>query len=61
MTEVEMAGRHHQFNGHEFEQAPGVGDHQGSLACCSSWGSKELDMTKQLMQLKDAYSLEEKL
>ena len=56
-----MVGCHCQLDRHEFEQAPGVGDHQGSLACCSSWGSKELDMTKQLMQLKDAYSLEEKL
>ena len=43
-----MVGCHRQLDGHEFEQAPGVGDHQGSLACCSPWGSKELDMTKQL-------------
>ena len=35
MTEDEMVGWHHQHNGHEFEQAPGVGDGQGSLACCS--------------------------
>ena len=35
-------------NGHEFEQAPGVGDGQGSLACCSPWGCKESDMTEQL-------------
>ena len=34
MTEDEMVGWHHQLNGHEFEQAPGVGDGQGSLACC---------------------------
>ena len=34
---------HHQLNGHEFEQAPGVSDGQGSLACCSPWGHKELD------------------
>ena len=33
------------IRGHEFEQAPGVGDGQGSLVCCSSWGCKELDMT----------------
>ena len=33
---------------HEFEQAPGVGDGQGSLVCCSPWGCKELDMTEQL-------------
>ena len=38
MTENEMLGRHHWLNGHEFEQAPGVGDGQGSLACCSPWG-----------------------
>ena len=39
---------HHQLYGHEFEQAPGVGDGQGSLACCSPWGRKESDMTEQL-------------
>ena len=38
-----MVGWHHQLNGHEFEQAPGVGDGQVSLACYSPWGSKELD------------------
>ena len=48
MTEGEMVGWHHQLNGHEFEQAPGVGDGQGSLACCSPWGCKESDMTGQL-------------
>ena len=37
-----------QFNGHEYEQSPGVGDEQGGLACCSPWGHKELDMTEQL-------------
>ena len=47
MTEEEMAGWHFQFNGHEFEQAPGVGEGQGSLACCSPWSCKELDMTEQ--------------
>ena len=41
-----MVGWHHQLGGHEFEQALGVGDEQGSLAYCSSWGSKESDMTK---------------
>ena len=41
MTEDEMVGWHHQLNGHEFEQAPGVGDGQGSLVCCSPWGCKE--------------------
>ena len=45
-TEDEMVGWHHQLNGHEFEQAPGVGDGQGSLVCCSPWGHKELDMTE---------------
>ena len=40
MTEDEMVEWHHQFNGHEFEQALGVGDRQGSLACCSSWDHK---------------------
>ena len=35
-----------KFNGHEFEQSPGVGDRQGSLACCSPWGCKESDMTE---------------
>ena len=44
----EMVGWHHQFYGHEFEQAPGVGDGQGTLVCCSSWGHKESDMTEQL-------------
>ena len=48
MTEDEVVGEHHQLNGHEFEQALGVGDGQGSLACCSPWGRKESDMTEQL-------------
>ena len=47
-TEDKMVGRHHQLDGHELEQAPGVGDRQGSLACCSPWGRKESDMTEQL-------------
>ena len=46
MTENEIVGWHHLLNGHEFEQAPGVGDGQGSLACCSPWGHKEEDMTE---------------
>ena len=45
MTEDEMVGWHHRLDGHEFEQAPGVGDGQGSLGCCSPWGRKEPDMT----------------
>ena len=48
MTEDEMVGWHHQLNEHEFEQAPGNGEGQGSLACCSLWGSKESDMTERL-------------
>ena len=48
MTEDEMVGWRHQLDGHEFEQALGVGDGQGSLAGCSPWGRKELDMTEQL-------------
>ena len=48
MIEDEMVGWHHQLNGHEFEQALGVGDGQGGLACCSPWGRKELDTTKRL-------------
>ena len=48
ITEDEMVGWHHRLDGHEFEQAPGVGDGQGSLACCSPWGDKESDMTEWL-------------
>ena len=44
----EMVGWHHWLNGQEFEQALGDGEGQGSLACCSPWGRKESDMTKQL-------------
>ena len=47
-TEDEMVGWHYRLNRHEFEQALGVGDGQGSLAFCSPWGHKELDMTEQL-------------
>ena len=46
MTEDEMVGWHHQLNGREFGWALGVGDGQGGLACCSSWGHKELDTTE---------------
>ena len=38
--------QHHQLNGHKFEQAPGDGEGQGSLVCCSPWGLKEMDMTE---------------
>ena len=48
MTEDEMVGWHHQLNGHEFEQGPGVGDGQGGLACCSPSGCKESDTTERL-------------
>ena len=45
-TEDEIVGWHHQLNKHEFEQAPGVGDGQGSLACCSPWSREESDTTE---------------
>ena len=48
MTEDEMVGWRHQLNGHELTQAPGVGDGQGGLACCSPWGHRELDTTERL-------------
>ena len=48
MTEDEMFGWHNWLNGHEFEQTPGDSKVQGSLACCSPWGHKKLDTTKQL-------------
>ena len=44
----QMVGWHHRLNGHEFEQASGDGDGQGSLACCNPRGRKELDTTEQL-------------
>ena len=47
-TEDEMVGWHHQLNGHNFEQALGVGNGQGSLACCSPWGRKESDTMERL-------------
>ena len=43
-----MVGWHHQLNGHEFDQALGDDEGQGSLACCRPWGHKELDMTERL-------------
>ena len=48
MTEDEMAGWHHQLDGHESELTPEVSDGQGGLACYDSWGRKESDMTEQL-------------
>ena len=48
MTDDEVVGWHHRLNGPEFEQTLGVGDGQGGLACCSSWGRKESDTTERL-------------
>ena len=48
MTEDEMVAWYHRLYGHEFEQTLGVGDGQGSLACCSPWGLRELDTTERL-------------
>ena len=43
-----MVGWHHELNGHKFEQSLGYGEGQGNLACCDSWGRKEMDMTERL-------------
>jgi len=51
-----MAGWYHQLDGHEFGRTPGVGDRQGGLECCDSWGCKESDTTEQL-NLTDTYFL----
>ena len=48
MTKDEMVGWHHWLDGHEFEQAPRIGEGQGSLTCCSPWGQKESEMTERL-------------
>ena len=48
ITEDKTAGWHHRLSGHEFEQTPGIGDRQGSLACCSPWGCKELETNEWL-------------
>ena len=48
MTEDEMVGWYHRLNGHEFGWTLGVGNGQGILACCGSWGRKELDKTERL-------------
>ena len=58
VTEDEMVGWHHRLNGHEFEKTLGDSEGQGSLACCSSWGHKELDMTKQLYNNKGKWTSE---
>ena len=64
MTEDVMVGWHYRLDGHEFEQAPGVGEGQGNLACCSPWDCKDLDMTGPLnnnnkvsKHLSSSYSL----
>ena len=54
-TEDEMVGWHHRVNGHEFEQPLGIGDEQGSLACCSPWGHTKLDMTERLNWTEQAF------
>ena len=56
MTEDEMAGWHHLLDGREFEWTPGVGDGQGGLACCNSWGCKESDMTERLNWTEQKWS-----
>ena len=48
VTGEEMLGKHHQINEHEFEQTLGDSEGQDSLACCSPWGCKELDMTERM-------------
>ena len=60
MTEDERVGWHHRLNGHEFEQAPGVGDGQGSLVCCSPWGRKESDKTERLNSTELSFYLHPK-
>ena len=57
-TEDEMAGWHHRLDAHEFGWTPGVGDGQGGLACCNSWGRKESDMTERLNWTELMSSLE---
>ena len=54
-----MVGWHHRLDGHEFEQAPGVGDGQGSLVCRSPWGRKELEASEQILssQLSEGITL----
>ena len=59
MTKDEMVGWHHRLDRHEFEQALGVGDGQGSLACFSPWGRKESDVTEQLNN-KDPFTFSSK-
>ena len=56
MTEDEMVGWHHRLDGHVFEQTSGIGDGQGSLACCSPWGRKESDRTERLNNNQHFYN-----
>ena len=56
MTEDETVGWHHRLDGRKFEQAPGDGEGQGSLVCCSPWGCKELDTTE---RLNEHYNIQE--
>ena len=60
MTEDEMVGWHHWLNEHEFEQAPGVGDGQGDLECCSPWGLKELDWANEVSIFMQMYCVKTK-
>ena len=60
MTEDEMAGWYHWLNGRESEWTPGVGDGQGSLACCNSWGRKESDTTERLNWTEALYYITHK-
>ena len=48
MRQDEIVGWHHRLNVHEFGQNPGVGDGQGGLVCCGSWGNTESEMTERL-------------
>ena len=63
MTEDKMVGWYHRLNGHEFEQAPGDGEGEGNLGCCSPWGHKQSDMTGRLnnnnryLELENTYPL----
>ena len=59
MTEDERVRWNHQLDGHEFAQAPRIGEEQQALACCSPWGCKELDMTEQLNSALESHDLEE--
>ena len=58
MTQNEIVGWHHRLNEHEFEQTLGDSEERGSLACCSPWGHKELDMTEQLKKKNNNRKLE---